>query len=58
MYVGMMETRSLKMKSFHENYRDLFKKKTRYELFIDLREVDDNLFKHNTSHIVLYRGGK
>ena len=32
MYVGMIETRSLKilLKSFHENYSDLFKKTTRY----------------------------
>ena len=31
MYVGMMETRSLKilLKGFHENYSDLFKKTTR-----------------------------
>ena len=32
MYVGMIETRSLKisLKSFHENYSELFKKTTRY----------------------------
>ena len=32
MYIGMIETRSLKilLKSFHENYSDLFKKTTRY----------------------------
>ena len=32
MYVGMIGTRSLEMllKSFHENYSDLFKKTTRY----------------------------
>ena len=32
MYVGMIETRSLEMllKSFHENYNDLFIKITQY----------------------------
>ena len=32
MYVGMIETRSLKilLKSFHENFSDLFQKTTRY----------------------------
>ena len=32
MYVGMIETRSLKilLKNFHENYSDLFKKTTPY----------------------------
>ena len=39
MYVGMIETRSLKilLKSFHENYSDLFKKTTWYilSLFFD-----------------------
>ena len=31
MYIGMIETRPLKilLKSFHENYSDLFKKTTR-----------------------------
>ena len=34
MYIGMIETRSLKilLKSFHENYSNLFKKTTRYLL--------------------------
>ena len=32
MYMGMIETRSLKilLKSFYENYSNLFKKTTRY----------------------------
>ena len=32
MYIGMIEKRSLKilLKSFHENYSDLFKKTTLY----------------------------
>ena len=36
MYVGMIETRSLKilLKSFHENYSDLFIKTTRYNYLI------------------------
>ena len=35
MYVGMIETRSLKilLKSFHENYSDLFKKTTWYFIY-------------------------
>ena len=34
MYIGMIETRPLKilLKSFHENYSDLFKKIKRYIL--------------------------
>ena len=34
MYVGMIETRSLKilLKSFHENYSDLFKKNNTVEI--------------------------
>ena len=35
MYVGMIETRSLKilLKNFHENYSDLLKKSTVFSVF-------------------------
>ena len=43
MYVGMIETRSLKMllKSFHENYSDLFIKITWYLILIIFQIIYD-----------------
>ena len=46
MYVGMIETRSFKMllKSFHENYSDLFKKITRYKLGIIFNTCGNHVY--------------
>ena len=52
MYIGMIETRSLKIfpKSFHENYSDLFKKTTRYVVLKNLR-----LIKGKAKYILEFR---